>query len=666
MSNPNITYIRALDCFKSPHNVRTQSDEAADAELEANIGETGLLLQNLIGVKAARQRGKFEIYGGGRRLEGVHRNIASGKLPEDFMVPVLVLKSSDEAIQMSLAENYYSLRMNPADECRAFQAIIEREKKTPADLAKRLGVTEKFVLGRLRLANLAEPVFEALRSGEITLDIAKAYASTADTERQAKTFEQLEKSYYGQNVNEIRRALAAGSYTGADPKALFVGRAAYEAAGGRIEGDLFSDQATEVWRDGDILDQLVETKLAEAGEAMRQREGLGEVRTVAATKVPYGETYQLARITGTPVPLSDEAEARKSAIEAEIGEIEAAAAEDYTEEQLERLESLEEELGGIVEPQCIVSPEERATAIAYLVIGPDGQPVMHEQFYAQPDAAVDDEIDEDEGEDGVDDDEAAEEDETPAGEAYSLRLRDELAMMKTEMLALHVASDPQFALDLGTFIMVDEACRLGYNGMPSELRAKAPPPRVAGFESDTPAAKAWGELDQALDRSWLEFREIRERYDGFCALDAAARAAWLGWAVARTLHAVPDGQTGSGFLSHLGAKIGIDAAAWWRPTARNFFDRVTKPAILSLFEAVGGAALKSRYAAARKFDLAVSAEKLFAGEVIADADVMERALAWVPAAMRFESATQALSDDADGGAEADPGISSEPPLDEAA
>lgn len=638
MTNPNITYVRALDCFKSPHNVRTQSDEIADAELEANIGETGMVIQNLIGVKVPRQRSKYEIYGGGRRLDGVHRNIESEKLPADFMVPVLVLKSADEAIQMSLAENYYNLRMNPADECRAFRTIIDREGKTPADLAKRLGVTEKFVLGRLRLANLAEPIFEALRTGEITLDVAKAYASTADTDRQARVFEQLSGSYYGPNVNEIRRLLSAGSCKGGDPKALLVGREDYEAAGGRIDSDLFSDSANEVWRDCDILERLVEEKLAMAAKAMRARDGFAEVRTIAATKVPYSETMGLGRVVGSPVPMSEEAEQRKIQIETEIEAIEAAAGEvhDYNEGQLQRLDELEEELGAIVEPAFVLSDEERAGAIAYIVIGEDGTPALHEAFYSEPSAEPGPEATEGDDEDAEADPQDADEgEEAPAGEVYSQRLREELAIMKTELIALHVASDPQFALDLGTFLMVDDACKLGYTGMPSELRARAPSLRVPGFESDTAAAKAWSEFDAGLDRSWLEHKELAERYDGFCALDDAARASWLGWAIARTLHSVPDGQTGSDFLSHLGAKLGIDVAAWWRPTARNFFDRLTKPAILALFERIGGGALKSRYAAARKFDLAASAEKLFAGEVIADAEVKEAAMVWLPGPMHL-------------------------------
>ncbi|WP_404337882.1 hypothetical protein AB2M62_03615 [Sphingomonas sp. MMS12-HWE2-04] len=113
------------------------------------------------------------------------------------------------------------------------------------------------------------------------------------------------------------------------------------------------------------------------------------------------------------------------------------------------------------------------------------------------------------------------------------------------------------------------------------------------------------------------------------------RAAWLGYAVARTITAVPDGQKGGAFLNHLGAKLGIDVARWWRPTARNFFDRLNKSAILDLLHKVCGGEYKARYANARKFDLAVSAEMMFAGDLIAEVEVKDRTILWVPDAMRF-------------------------------
>lgn len=632
----DILFVKAANCTKSPSNVRKSSDPEADAQLAANIAANGVI-QNLVALPVARKKGHYRIFAGGRRLDGVHANMATGIFPTDYEIPVKVLKDARDAIEISLSENFFNLEMNPADACRAFQDIIEIEGKTPADIAKRFGLTERFVRGRLRLANLAEPVFEALGNGAITLDVAIAYASTSDTARQASVFAQLADNYYRSNVNEIRRMLAVGAYRGGDPKALFVGREAYEAAGGRIDGDLFSDSASETWIDGDIVDRIAGEKLAAAAVALREREGFAEVRTVPALHVPYTETSQLTRLEGEPVPLDADALARKAEIETELADIEkvAEAAEDYTEEQSARIEVLEEELDALTDTGQIVSDAQRAAAIAYVVIGTDGQPRIHEQLYIEP------KVEDADGEATVTADGEPEDDEEAAsGDSgqvqYSQRLRDELAMMKTELLAVHVASDPHFALDLGTFVMVDNATRLsGYCGMPSELRANAPTPRVHGFESGAPAAEAWAKLEEGLNRLWLSHKEIEARYDAFCELDQAERAAWLGWAVARTLHAVPDGLTGSSFLNHLGSKLGIDVAAWWRPTARNFFDRITKPAILNLFEAVGGAELKSRYAASRKFDLAASAEKLFAGQVIMETEVKERALAWLPAAMRF-------------------------------
>ncbi|MGC5098554.1 ParB/RepB/Spo0J family partition protein, partial [Escherichia coli] len=63
--------------------------------------------------------------------------------------------------EASLAENFQRVNMTPTDECRAFQHFIGEGCDLDA-VAKRFGVTRRFVEGRLRLAGLADPVFEAL------------------------------------------------------------------------------------------------------------------------------------------------------------------------------------------------------------------------------------------------------------------------------------------------------------------------------------------------------------------------------------------------------------------------------------------------------------------------------------------------------------------------
>ena len=653
MTKPSIL-VPATHLTKSPVNVRKRTDPRADAELEASIAGHGLV-QNLVGVPVSRKKGHYRITAGGRRLDAIHRLIEKGMLPPDHEVPVLILTNTKDGREISLAENYDRLQMSPAEDCLAFRDLIEVEGRSTAEIAKRFGIEERFVMGRLRLANLAQPIFEALEANEIILDIAKAYATTADTGRQTAVWEALRNSYSRDNVNEIRRALNGYSYRANDPKALFVGRDAYIAAGGRVEdADLFSTAADERWIDTHILDELAEAKLTAQAEAIREREGLGEVRVVAGARIPYMETYALQPLTGAAEPLTDEQEARKQEIEDEIADIERLAEdEDYEphDDEEQRYAALQAELTMIVEGAPVLDAEQKASALAYVVLAPDGTPHVHHQLYVAPVSSEESGEVDNEGDEGDDNAGDERQDNSIVGDtrpAMSQRLREMLAMMKTELLAVHVASDPAFALSLGTFIMVDRESRLGSFDIPSDLRASAPSRLLPDFKPATAAAGEWTKLDEALDRSWLQHQTVPDRYEAFCALADAARAAWLGWAIARTLHAVPAGRREAGFLEHLGRKMGIDVAAWWRPTALTYFDKLTKPGILALFEEIGGLELRMRYSGSKKHDLAASAERLFGGDVIIEPEIQQRALAWLPDEMRFavpeNCATQTSSD----------------------
>lgn len=642
---PPILFVPASKLTVAPTNVRKRSDPVADEELKASILAKGVI-QNLIGLPVARKKGEYRITAGGRRLKQVQALIEEGLLEVDYAVPVMVLTDKNDAVEISLIENLRRLNMTPAEECRAFQAIIETEKKTPGDIAKRFGVTERFVLGRLRLAGLADIIFDALADGKITLDVAKAYAAISDTTRQATVFEELSDGWGANNCGEIRRRLISGFYRGSDPKALLVGRDAYVAAGGRIDSDLFSDAANENWIDSEIVERLADERMQAAAAEIQARNGFGELRVVCHTRVPYMDIMALDEVDAEPVPLTPEEEDRQRAIEQELEVIAENADEDgYSDEELEVIQTLEAEFTALNERPPVLTEDQKAESLAYLLIGEDGVPRLHERFYSIPEPEVEDE----EGEadlslDVEPDDEPVEEGDSRS--PISQRLADELAIMKTELLRVHVASDPHFALDLGTFFMVDAT--LGYrHDLPSELRANAPSLRVPGFESDTPAAENWEELKAGLDRSWAQSPDITDRYDAFCALPEEARAAWLGYAIARTLHAIPAGGSGSAMLDHLGRKLKIDVAAWWRPTARRYFDRVSKPTILAHFEEVGGVELRSRYGASKKHDLALSAEKLFGGQIIVEAAVKEKALAWVPEAMRFDDDGDCAAGDAE-------------------
>jgi ParB family chromosome partitioning protein len=252
----------------------------------------------------------------------------------------------------------------------------------------------------------------------------------------------------------------------------------------------------------------------------------------------------------------------------------------------------------------------------------------------------------------------------------SQRLVDELAVQRRDILAVHVAADPGLALDLAIFLMIDRQEGYRSEKIGSSLVAAAPPNAVPDFRTpDAAATIARAEASDALDRSWTEGQSRAERFDAFRALGEEARAAWLGHAVARTLEASLNlpGDRLCRFHDHLGRLLGIDVAGWWRPTGANYFDRVPKGVTLAALEEVGGPTLADRYAKAKKTELAEACERIFSGDFIAEVEVKEAALAWVPEVMRF--AAPAVADDkaaAEGAIAAapdEPGCPEEPRVD---
>lgn len=176
----------------SPRNVRKTSDPASDEQLKADIAARGLL-QNLVVRKA--KRGKFEVEAGGRRLAALQALAEDGTLAKTHEVTCLVIEGEESEVrEASLAENFQRLAMNPADEAQAFSAIIEAGGCVE-DVARRFGLTVRFVEGRLRLAALAPCVFEALADGTITLDMAKAYGAISDVDRLAHVYAELQDAW---------------------------------------------------------------------------------------------------------------------------------------------------------------------------------------------------------------------------------------------------------------------------------------------------------------------------------------------------------------------------------------------------------------------------------------------------------------------------------------
>ena len=662
----------------SASNVRTAPDAALMIEPFAADLEARGVLQNLLVTPVARSRGMFEVFDGGRRLRALNLLVERGVIdPDQYDVPVRVLKGNDaELTETSLAVSFHHLKLSPTEECRAFQHFLAGSTDIDA-VAKRFGVTRRFIDGRLRLADLAEPIFTALAENRITLDMAKAYASTASHEAQLSTWTTYgSMSHY--HADSIRRIIANDMMRADDPVALLVGAEAYEAAGGVIERDLFSD-AREKWRHPEIARGLAAAIMEAEATRIGAERGLAWIRPVASHSI-WDATRNLYKITLPEQPMTLAEAERAEQIEQRMGELhDAMQDEDLAEDAFAvmetELDALAAELEALDNRPVFMPPELASRVGAFLTLAQNGTMLLNESYYSETPITVTvvepDPVDgdaegghaDDEGEidaeavsdpvikaptfrieEGttttstgstpkeIDPDTAA-----PGGKALSQVLLDQLAVQRRDVLGAALIANPGLALDYMLFAMVDGRT-MGGSGDGTTISASRPQDPV--MSNNVPASRArdyLAEVHDGLDTSWGVPGGKVERFEAFRALGDEAKSAWLAWIVATSLEAKENysSHTQNPLQNRLATILEVDVASWWRPTSENFFDRVSKGSLISLLHEVGGPALSSRHATEKKPEVSASCQKLFAGEAIVEPAIKEAALQWLPSAMRF-------------------------------
>ncbi|MDX3911048.1 MAG: ParB/RepB/Spo0J family partition protein [Sphingobium sp.] len=700
-----IQTVKLARLILSDINVRKAGDDLIE-QFAADIFARGVL-QNLIVTPVKKPRGAFAVIAGSRRYRALMLLAERGDIvAADYDVPVMTLSGDDATLsETSLAENFQRLAMSPADECRAFQHFLG-ENGDIDGVAKRFGISRRFVEGRLRLANLAEPIFEALAEGTITLDLAKAYASTQSHERQMMVWNSYGKSsYYGPDT--IRRVIANESMKSTDPVALLVGEDAYVAAGGVVDRDLFSD-AGDSWLNPEIAQALAADRMESEAKRIGEKRGLAWIRPIAGGSV-WEAARGLHRVDLPMAALTEEQAARIEEIDTRIGAIETEMEnEEIEEEAYDALNAEYETLGEEVQTlrfhrPALLPPELTPRVGLFLTLENDGTMELDDTYYSETSLRVTLVDDEDEagdepgeGGDAGDGDDApyidgdgaivartptfrieegpvrggplaegrGKADEVdpaaaaPGGKAMSQVLLDQLAVQRRDVLGAAIIANPALALDYMLFVMADQG-HAGVAGNGTTIRAPSPQDPV--LANSVPGARArdyLAEVHDGLDASWTGSGDMVTRFEAFRMLGDEAKAAWLAWIVAKSFEAKESYSTRQNALQNrLATLLDIDVASWWRPTSENFFDRVPKGALLLLLDEVGGPALSGRHASQKKGEISASCEKLFAGEAVIEAEVKEAALAWVPVAMRFPVTEPKADADAEaaGGDDADAG-----------
>ncbi|MFC3109978.1 ParB N-terminal domain-containing protein [Undibacterium arcticum] len=593
----------------SSRNVR-KSGGASIPELASSIARVGLL-QNLT-VTASSDGEHFEVVAGKRRLAALKLLAKRRKLAKTHEVPCLLVPDAS-ARTVSLTENVQREAMHPGEQFEAFAALVA-EGRPVEDIAADFGVTPLVVQRRLKLANVSPRLLADYRADAVTLDQLMALAITDDHTAQEAAF--YDAPQWQRRAQALREHLTEREIDATrDALARFVGIETYEAAGGGVRRDLFSDDTRGVFlSDAALLDTLARDKLAAAADSARA-EGWAWVESVPRITSAELHGFQRARRDRrTPNKTEAKRIAKLQSQQQAIDDmLNADDAEDIAEEEASALyeesDKLGAELDAIEQSQQVFAPD---TAIAGAIVTVDhtGEIAIHRGLLREVEAKALRAQERQRMQTGGDGEGEARQPTTPN---ISEKLARRLSAHRTAALQAEVARHPQVAPvavahRLALRVVVD-----GYRSEDSPINISASP--QDGLDTFAP--------DVAQSPALIGLREVQQAWAArlpsdpdalfaeLLALPQRELLSLLAVCVATTVGAVTPREDTLPATA-LAQAVGLDMHPWWTPTAEGYFAHVSKAKAIEAVQ-VFAPEHAARLAKLKKNDLASEAERLAVG-----------------------------------------------------
>ncbi len=189
--NPSKVDIDLL--FPNERQPRINFSVQALDELSASIQENGIVQPIVV-----RRRGeRFEIVAGERRWRAAQK---AGLLK----VPVVVMDVPDERmLELAVLENIQREDLNPMEEARAYNLLLEEKQIRQEDLARRLGKARTTITNSLRLLQFPERIQQFLEERTLTAGQARPLLSVTDKTLQVKLAEAVAQR--GLSAREVEK-----------------------------------------------------------------------------------------------------------------------------------------------------------------------------------------------------------------------------------------------------------------------------------------------------------------------------------------------------------------------------------------------------------------------------------------------------------------------------
>lgn len=570
---------------KSDLNVRKRDPKPeAIAELAASIRAVGVL-QNLVVCKV--KGGKYAVVAGGRRLLALQVLREAGDIDDTYPVPCKAVPLAD-AVVVSLTENGQREDMHPADQIAAFRALSE-DGQSAAQIAGLLGYSTRHVQKLLKLASMHPNLLALLAVDEINLDQLQALASTDSPDRQMQAWEVGDDFYNGREPAALRRRVLNDEIPADGNAALaLVGLNVYEAAGGEIRHDLFSDCGFVT--DPLLLDTLTLQLLENIAAQLAAHEGWAWSMGRTGAIITWGDDREhyslLAQPTGELTELEQEAQTQRGLRHDELieeGDCTADPAE--ADARYKAAERIGAEINAVQERANIAAWDAQIKADTGVVVSFYRGELTVQRGVVRLASKGDDEREDDTGSDNSDDTNTSQQQATePQNKGYSAALLRSLTAERTLAVQAALTGNPQVALALLVHTLL---IKMTTPWAGSVLGASVSQQRGTLLTH----APASAETDRAMTRlseveqGWMARLPKGWEQDFTVLIDwpMPTLVDLLAFCVSGGIDGLCEktdrnGRAGAQ-LDGLEAALGFTLRDWWVPTAQNCFARLSKDQI---------------------------------------------------------------------------------------
>ncbi len=182
----------------NPSQPRRTFDPTSLAELATSLKNTGVIQPLVVRADGAH----FVLIAGERRLR-------AAKLAGLTTIPCLIRTATElEQAELALVENIQREDLNPIDRGEAYRTLQRQLGVSQRELAERLGEERGSISNFIRLLDLAEPVRDLVRAGDLPLGHAKVLAGVPEASEQVRLAELVRSQKL--TVRNLERLIETG------------------------------------------------------------------------------------------------------------------------------------------------------------------------------------------------------------------------------------------------------------------------------------------------------------------------------------------------------------------------------------------------------------------------------------------------------------------------